>query len=106
MCAGCGAPPVSIDWFQAGVEDSAPGRIRGRMQLAQAASSVLRDTGLRVSYYPGASTLAVYDSTGATVTVRQLSEIWPAVHKLADSFMDPLDTETIVRQAGRVRDHD
>lgn len=106
MCSGCGTPPVSIDWFNAGVENSAAGHVRARMQLAQAASVVLRGAGLRVSYYPGASTLSVHNSTGATVTVRQLSEIWPAVHKLTGSFVDPLAPDAIIRQAGQVRTND
>ncbi len=99
MCAGCGAPPPGIDWFSAGVPDSAAGRLQARTELASAASALLGPAGVKVSHYPGASTLSVRSTTGATVTIRQLAELAPAAHKLTKASFDPLDPATIARHA-------
>lgn len=101
MCGVCGAPPANMDWYSAGIEDSVAGRLRARVQLAAAANGILRHLGLKASYYPGASTLALHSPTGHTVTIKQLSEIWPEVDKLTARRFDPLDPNAIARHGGR-----
>jgi hypothetical protein len=95
-----------MDWYSAGIEDSVSGRRQARIQLAAAANDVLSTVGIKVSYYPGASTLSLHSPTGTTVTVQQFSEIWPIADKLTGRGFDPLDPGTIARHGGRSEHHD
>jgi hypothetical protein len=60
------------------------------MRLAEALNAVLEGSGLSVASYPGASSLSLRNTAGATEAVHTLSDVWNAVGKLSGVALDPL----------------
>lgn len=104
MCSGCGTPPSNLDWYSAGVPDSPGGRMRAKTRLARAANAVLTGSGLSVTFYPGASSVSMRNTAGATEPVHTLSDVWTAAGKLSGAPLDPLAPHFTSRQDERQSD--
>lgn len=90
MCASCGFPAAPGHWTEAGAK-TAPDRWRARFRRAQLLRSVLRPYGLTA--HEDTQVLGIQLSTlaGQHEILRDLTEVWAAVERLAGAPVDPLD---------------
>jgi hypothetical protein len=90
MCASCGFPAAPGHWTEAGAK-TAPDRWRARFRRAQLLRSVLRPYGLTA--HEDTQVLGIQLSTlaGQHEMVRDLTEVWAVVERLAGTAVDPLD---------------
>lgn len=90
MCGGCGTPPPSANWYEAGVENSSRGRAQALQRLADAAGSLFKATGVKIQAQPASRSLMMQAPTGRTIMIRQFGEISPAAQALGSPRINPL----------------
>jgi hypothetical protein len=90
MCGGCGTPPPSANWYEAGVENSSRGRAQALQRLADAAGWLLKTTGVKIHAQPASRSLMMRAPTGRTILIRQFGEITPAAQALGSPRINPL----------------
>jgi hypothetical protein len=90
MCGGCGSPPPSAEWYDAGVEDSARGRAQALLGLAKAAECFYGETGLKVHAQQASHSLLVRAPTGRSEIIRQFGHIGPVMEALTGRSLNPL----------------
>ncbi len=108
MCGLCGVLGGDDHWTSAAARPgiysragSAVDRRRERAHRVRIANLVLRQYGLKLADWQGASYL-LSSSTGKTEIVETLAHLWPAAERLAGRPCDPLAPELIsMLEAGR-----
>lgn len=90
MCGGCGTPPPSANWYEAGVENSSRGRAQALQRLVDAAGWLLKTTGVKIQAESASRSLMMRAPTGRTIMIRQFDEIAPAAQALGSPRINPL----------------
>ena len=90
MCGGCGTPPPSANWYEAGIEKSSHGRAQALQRLADAAGWLFKTTGVKIQAQPTSKSLMMRSPTGRTIMIRQFGEIAPGAQALGSPRINPL----------------
>jgi hypothetical protein len=98
MCATCGFPAAPGHWTEAGAKTT-PDRWRARFRRAQVLRAVLRSYGLTAHEDTQVIGIQLSTLTGQHEIVRDLTQVWAAVERLAGAAVDPLDPR-FTRPAG------
>lgn len=101
MCGLCGVLGGDDHWTSAAARPgvyvrgaSAVDRRRERVHRVRIANLLLRQYGLKLSDWQGASYLLV-NKTGKTEIVESLAHLWPAAERLSGRACDPLAPELV-----------
>lgn len=82
MCAFCGPPPSQPGWFDAGIPDGLPARLRARESVVRIAAAVTDQRVVGVGSQPGGTAISVTTRDGRAVAVDDYGDLWAAIEAL------------------------